>query len=168
MPVQSTPRTSSNTCGAERWVMPGQGLGAVSGEGVTTSAGPPAAQRLCSPARGPHGVGGNSSDSGDVWQVPDSWYYPGRRNLCSPTTWRSSQTSAGTCVPSWWTGWWRCRYVGLGKGHGLLQSSPHPAFGMWDLRMLAEAPVGIPGAELIFFLPRPGMSLHSPLQARPL
>lgn len=53
------------------------------------------------------------------------------------------------------------------RGHGLLQSSPHPAFGVWDLTMPAEAPASVPSAELLFPLPRLGMSLHPSLRAWP-
>lgn len=57
--------------------------------------------------------------------------------------------------------------MGIGRGHGLLHSSPHPAFGMWDLSMPTEAPASVPSAELVFPLPELGVSLYPSLQAWP-
>lgn len=61
-PMQSMPRTSSNTCGEERWVMPGQGLAALSGEGVAMWAGTEAP----SACQGPAWAGGGLFESGDA------------------------------------------------------------------------------------------------------
>lgn len=45
--------------------------------------------------------------------------------------------------------------------HGLPQNSPFSAFGLWDLRMAADAPSSVPNAEMSFPLPCLGLNLHS-------